>query len=376
MTNINDFKELFLKLTEYTIPFGKEETLEPLLPTGFKRDSIGNYYYEIGQSETLFTTHLDTYSQKYQKINHVIEDNLIATDGKTILGGDNKLGTAILINMVNEKKPGTYFFFLGEEPLGKGGLYGSSNALKSNPEYFKKFKRCIAFDRKEYGSIVTRQMGRNCCSMEFATEIAKNLAKFGIEWNKKVGYGYYTDTAVFMDTIPEVTNLSAGGFKEHHLDEMVDLNYTFNVLKAALGINWESLPVVRELEQIDTKRPQIKKFVHVSQERMLKNLSKVMDIVDLTLTKSKYTELGREVTFSKWLQDYDLKLTLDYKGNIIFEGETFTYDQFIEMIFEGFKEYIKSLVEYHKKEGDFESVNDMFKTFGFKNKKEFLKKLL
>ena len=70
--NKEELKSLFLKLTEYTIPFGEESKLEKYLPSGYKMDSIGNYYYEIGSSETMFTTHLDTYSDKYEKVNHVI----------------------------------------------------------------------------------------------------------------------------------------------------------------------------------------------------------------------------------------------------------------------------------------------------------------
>ena len=46
-----DIKNLFLKLTEYTIPFGYEHTLEHLLPKGVKKDSIGNYYIEKGNRE-------------------------------------------------------------------------------------------------------------------------------------------------------------------------------------------------------------------------------------------------------------------------------------------------------------------------------------
>jgi hypothetical protein len=384
MTTIENFKQLFLNLTEWTVPFGYEETLEPILPQGFKKDSFGNYYYEIGNSETLFTTHLDTFSSKREKVNHIIEENIVGTDGKTILGGDNKLGTSILINMVQERKPGVYYFFLGEEPIGKGGLKGSRSALKSNPEYFKKFKRCIAFDRKEYGSIVTRQMGRNCCSMEFATSVAENLKKFGIDWDKSVGYGYYTDTAVFMDTIPEVTNLSAGGFREHHNDEVVDLEYTYDVLKAALNIDWESLPVVRELEKTDPKpQPRIKKFIQVVMDKITKDLFKITDTLDLTLTKSRKTDKGYEMVFSRWLEDFDLSIIVDYNGNIIINNQIFkkpvfgnVSPQFKEFILTQFKDYLKELIEYYKEQGDRESITEIQKVFGFKNQKEFFKKLI
>ena len=79
MTSKEQLKELFLKLTEYTIPFGYEDEIEPYLPKGYKKDSIGNYFYEIGNSETLFTTHLDTFSEEYIKVNQVVK-NLLKKD--------------------------------------------------------------------------------------------------------------------------------------------------------------------------------------------------------------------------------------------------------------------------------------------------------
>ena len=154
------FKQTFLNLTEYTIPYGNETDLEKYLPSGYKKDSIGNYYIEVGKSETLFTTHLDTYCEKKEKVKHEISGDIIKTDGTTILGGDNKLGMTILLYMIEKGVPGTYFFFLGEEPILSGGLWGSQNALKSNPDFFKKFKRAVAFDRKEKGSVVRRQKGK------------------------------------------------------------------------------------------------------------------------------------------------------------------------------------------------------------------------
>jgi hypothetical protein len=68
----DQFKSLFLNLTEYTIPFGEESRLEKYLPSGWRKDSVGNYFYQIGQSETLFTTHLDTFSENLEKVNHLI----------------------------------------------------------------------------------------------------------------------------------------------------------------------------------------------------------------------------------------------------------------------------------------------------------------
>ena len=136
-----NFKETFLNLTQYTIPFGHESELEPYLPSGWKKDSIGNYYYQIGNSETLFTSHLDVATSEKQKINHVIEGNIIKTDGKTILGGDNKAGCTVLFYLIEKGVPGTYYFFLGEESaVHKNYPYGSLLAIERFPDNFKKFK--------------------------------------------------------------------------------------------------------------------------------------------------------------------------------------------------------------------------------------------
>ena len=347
-----EFKSLFLKLTEYTIPFGEESRLEKYLPSGYKKDSIGNYYYEIGKSETLFTTHLDTYSDKYEKVTHVIEEDpyIIKTDGKTILGGDNKLGCSILIGMIQKGIPGVYYFFLGEEPILSGGLWGSSKALESNPDYFKKFKRCIAFDRREYGSVVVRQKARMCCSNEFAKSIANELKRLAdIHWDEAGAYGYYTDTAVFMDVIPECTNVSAGGFKEHYKEEWVDLNYTYNVFKVACQMDFESLPTVRELEvRYSKEKPKSKvglynKFI---QNKNFKTISHIFDLFDLSITRDITKDGKQHLTGSKWLEDFDFDIYLVGK-DIIVNDEVVSIDKLKMILLDVFKEDILEQIEYY-----------------------------
>jgi hypothetical protein len=345
-----EFKELFLKLTEYTIPFGKESTLEGLLPSGWKKDSTGNYFYQIGDSQTLFTTHLDTYSDKYEKVNHIIDDYKISTDEKTILGGDNKLGCSILISMILDRIPGTYYFFLGEEPILSGGVFGSTKALESNPEFFKKFKRAIAFDRRGYGSIVVRQMGRMSCSSEFAKQIANEFDIKGIKWDSQSGFGYYTDTAVFMDIIPECTNISAGGFNEHYTTEWVDLNYTWNVYLAAKSMDWEALPVVRELENRFSKRDsKLFDFSKFREDSIVRKIHNIMELIDLKRTRLNQDDEKTHITYSKWLEDFDLDIIV--KGEKIFIGDiNMTIESFTKWIFMNFENEIISEIYYNMKD--------------------------
>lgn len=348
-----EFKSLFLKLTEWTIPFGEEKRLEKYLPSGYKTDEFGNYYYEIGNSETLFTTHLDTYSDKYEKVNHVIDEKdpyKIKTDETTILGGDNKLGCTILIGMIKKGIPGTYYFFLGEEPILSGGLWGSQNALDSKPEFFEKFKRCIAFDRRAYGSIVIRQMGRMCCSMDFAKKIAEEFDIRGIKWDETGGFGYYTDTAVFMDVIEECTNISAGGFNEHYKSEWVDLNYTYQVFQAALEMKWESLPTVRELEdrfyQEEEDGGKLDAYGTFTQNNNIKEIEKVFNLLGMRATRNTLKDGVRHLTFSKWLEDVDFDIYLK-GGKIKLNDKDVTLLELKNEIIKFFKDDIIEEIEYY-----------------------------
>jgi hypothetical protein len=131
-TDTFDFMTTFLNLTEYTVPFGYESRLEKYLPAGVQKDDFGNYFLRIGDSQTLFTSHLDTSSYLREKVNHVIAGSIIGTDGSTILGGDNKAGVTILLYLISQGVPGTYYFFAGEE----SGCLGSKDALKNDPNFF------------------------------------------------------------------------------------------------------------------------------------------------------------------------------------------------------------------------------------------------
>jgi hypothetical protein len=240
-----DFKKTFLALTQWTVPYGYEQSLEQYLPKGVTKDEHGNYHITIGESRTLFTSHLDTCSSKRQKIKHVINGNIIKTDGTTILGGDNKAGVCILFYLIEQRVPGTYYFFIGEEV----GTIGSQAALNSKYEYFMdNYDRCVAFDRKKTGSIITNQLGRDCCSDLFAGALGKEFAKSGLVY-KADPTGVYTDSAVFMDVIPECTNLSAGVWGEHSNQEYVDIKIVEEIAKAAAKIDWESLPIARDPEE-------------------------------------------------------------------------------------------------------------------------------
>lgn len=303
-------KEQFLKLTEYTIPYGYEHTLLKYLPYGLKQDSFGNYYKLIGESETLFVCHLDTVSDKYVKINHIIDGNIIKTDGKTILGGDNKVGVCILSHMIENNVPGCYYFFLGEEP--PHSRLGSRSALKNNMEFFLKFKRVIAFDRKHDCSIITRQNAMNCCSPEFVEELQREYSHFGINL-KPDPTGWYTDSATFIKVIPEVTNISSGTWFEHTTKEYVDISFVEKIANASVNIDWEYLPTVRQLPN-PRIRKNVKPFDTFNDKTSLETLNKLKRLFNnfmyLCIDCEDF-EPGDEITFAHMHEDREFKFVIE-----------------------------------------------------------------
>jgi hypothetical protein len=328
-----NFKETFLKLTEYTIPYGEEESLLPLLPKNLIKDKWGNWYLTIGQSKTLFTCHLDSYCKDKVKVNHVIEGNIIKTDETTILGADNKAGVTVLLYLIEQNVPGTYYFFISEEPISSAGWMGSGRLSYGNPKFLSQFDRAIAFDRKHYGSVITRQMAQFCCSDEFADALIEDFKKHGVDL-KKDPTGYYTDTGNFIGIIPECSNISVGVWNEHHMNEYVDISYVEKIAKAAAKINWENLPTVRKSgpwlkDESSPKSGKIKKYLnHFTSRKDSKLWDKVYKILSdpYVLMNQGEFESGKEMWFNDWFDEKPFKVVID-SGKILINDQLITIKQ-------------------------------------------------
>jgi len=258
-----DIKQKFLELTQYTEVYGQEQLLLKYLPDTLQQDDVGNYYVKIGESDTMFTSHLDTAAVKRELVVHIFDsitgssgrvEEFIETDGVTLLGADDRAGVVVMLYMMEHNIPGLYYFFIGEE----SGTIGSSGILTERPDIFEKYKKCISFDRKGYSSVISRQLGGRCCSKEFVNQLASELSNVtGYDW-KDDPTGVYTDSAVFMDNIPECTNLSVGYFNEHSPAEFLNLSFLQDLCEGVIKVKWEELPVVREPGPMDTPNPKRK----------------------------------------------------------------------------------------------------------------------
>ncbi|NBP57941.1 hypothetical protein EBU71_15655, partial [bacterium] len=248
----NFIKSTFLKLTSKTYPYGFEDDLvDEMTQLGiFKdltKDDHGNYFLKIGQSRTVFASHLDTACKNHTPVNHVIEGSIIRTDKTTILGADDKAGVTVMLWMIKHQIPGLYYFFIGEEV----GCIGSGLAAKFY-ETKGHFDRIISFDRRGTNSIITHQSSMRTCSDQFAKELASQLNTYRLNF-KADDTGVYTDSAEFTSVIPECTNISVGYYQEHTFNEHQDIEHLYKLSQACLQVEWEKLPTKRDMTKVESK---------------------------------------------------------------------------------------------------------------------------
>lgn len=236
----------FIKLTKRTYPHGTEELLKDHLPIGYKSDGLGNYYLLIGDKpSTMFTCHLDTASKPIQNITHVFNGDFIETDKTTILGADDKAGMVVLLSLIENKIPGLYYFFIGEEV----GCIGSGRLAQvwDKTDFCNHITKVVSFDRRGTDSVITDQFYGTCCSDEFAKELANRLNNEDVTFKFKPDpTGVFTDSAKFMELVPECTNISVGYYNEHTVNEKQDIVFLKRLCNAVTKIDWETLPIKRD----------------------------------------------------------------------------------------------------------------------------------
>jgi len=238
-----NIKETFLKLTSHTYPHGQEDLVISLLPDYLQKDEFGNLFIKIGDTNTMFTSHLDTATSTFKPVKHVIKGSMIGTDGSTILGADDKAGVTIMLNMIENGVPGLYYFFLGEE-VGCVGSKKLANKVRTLP--LERINKVVSFDRRGTTSVITHQAYGRCCSDEFANDLSEKLNLAGMTGMKPDPTGIYTDSAQFTTLISECTNISVGYYDEHTGRERQDIEYLEQLADACVRVNWEELVVKRD----------------------------------------------------------------------------------------------------------------------------------
>jgi hypothetical protein len=254
-----DTKDKFIQLTSKTYPHGTESQVLPMLCDGLQQDDHGNSFIKIGESECMFTAHLDTACRIQEEVNHVFskkgDRNFVSTNGTTILGADDKAGVCVMLKMIERGVPGLYYFFVGEER----GCIGSGK-LASEGASHPGIKKVISFDRRGTESIITHQSGMRGCSDAFADALADEFKKAGMEY-KKDDTGIMTDSLEFFEIYSECTNISVGYYDEHTKTERQDLTHLERLANAVCEIDWEGLPSEREIFQDELDMDDLEEYL-------------------------------------------------------------------------------------------------------------------
>ena len=163
---------------------------------------------------------------------------------KNVLGADDKLGCYIMCRLIEKGIPGLYVFHHGEEC---GGI-GSRWLAQNKPEFVKDIDYCVAFDRQDYGDVITSQSGGRCCSDEFANALCSALnTNLPPKQQMSKSSGTFTDSASYTSLIPECTNVSVGYKGQHSSSERFDHEWLEHMLIPALfKVDWAKLPVKRD----------------------------------------------------------------------------------------------------------------------------------
>ncbi len=226
--------------------------LTPLNPT-LKFDADGEVLAYVvdnskGKSTIMWSCHIDTMHR-----NNTIEPERLTqevwldeqgiafvTDKEDCLGADDGAGIWLMLEMIKADAAGTYVFHRGEEK----GCWGSGQLAKSHTAWLETFTHAIAFDRKGTKSIITHQSGSRACSDALGNKLIELL---GMEHALDTT-GVYTDTAEYVDFIPECVNISSGYYSEHSHRETLDTNYILSMRDAMCAVDWltADLPVVRD----------------------------------------------------------------------------------------------------------------------------------
>lgn len=323
-----DIKSTFISLVTKTYPHGTEEGVVKYLPSDLNKDEFGNYYKIIGKSETMFTSHLDTADRaQTDTVLYEIEEKgetLILTDGNSILGADDKSGVTIMLYMMANGIPGVYYFFIGEERGGIGS--GKVAEVFDSIPHLQNIKRCVSFDRRKLNSVITSQLGRQCCSDEFGNALAKELNKSGLDLSLDPT-GIYTDSANFMDDIPECTNISVGYYNEHTVNEYQNMTYLEKLCKATLNVKWESLPTTRKVGFSQEMRSKYKNILSEIRRSAFYGEIKVLGEGGKALIKIDFE--SRQASIEEALDDLMSISTILTKNNI--ESDVFFSEEIIKI---------------------------------------------
>jgi di/tripeptidase len=212
-------------INKYILPIHKDVMVD-----GFKNIIIDT----CDSPNIIFSVHTDTVDHQsgFRKVIHDDGLNILHTANKEILGADDGAGIYILLEMITHNIPGRYIFHRSEEC---GGL-GANWVVDNTPELLHNIKHAIAFDRKGTTDVIDQMITGKTATDEFVHNLCESL-----DYGHTSNTGSYTDTAFYVNHIPNCTNISVGYYDQHTSNEFLDLEYFSWLVDKVKTIDWQEL---------------------------------------------------------------------------------------------------------------------------------------
>lgn len=217
-----------------------ERQLEGIPHISSEKDEYGNLYVTKGtlaknEKYPAFVSHTDTVHNLYEDF-HVIRSprgnyTAFTEDDDEYMqvgvGGDDKCGIILCLELLHRLKKVKVAFFLDEEQGCKG-----SNA--GNLSFFDDCRYAIQIDRKGRHDIITTGSGTQLCSEEFK-ELLNTIGK---KYSYSATIGMSTDVVTLKNRGLGISacNLSCGYYNPHTKQEYINENDLLNCLEFCLAI--------------------------------------------------------------------------------------------------------------------------------------------
>jgi len=234
--------ETLLEMLTYMRPAGSRAERKFInrfiRPTGAAPDTAGNYILRIGDAPVIWSAHTDTVHRDGGRQLLSVDGDVVSAPRSNCLGADDTTGIWLMLAMIEAGVSGLYLFHRAEEQ----GCIGSGAIANNTPELLNGYLAAVAFDRRGVDSVVTHQYGRRCCSDNFAWSLAAQLPGEMLPDPT----GVFTDTAEYMDLVPECTNVSVGYLHQHTKAEVQSLAFAEELRDALLELDTGALIIERD----------------------------------------------------------------------------------------------------------------------------------
>ena len=210
-------KELILDIFRTPAQSGRERAMQDYIVNilknnnvEYKLDDIGNVYNIDQEDKPLLCAHMDTVQDDEDaKLAEFINLRRGILSGYGVIGGDDKCGIYIILDLLINGRRDFNFLFCVEEEI---GLVGSSNFVSKIDISFIPYG--IVLDRRGQENII-------CTNNNYGTKKFENIiSKIG----KDFGYSPTTGASSDADRLSEqisCANLSVGYFNPHSKNEFV-----------------------------------------------------------------------------------------------------------------------------------------------------------